>query len=101
MFINKKEEKKQPLQNNHKHGSRPQYFRNNIDTSISGLPKAAIDQHRPKVKSVRFEDLYDQINNMENTNYDAHLVDAHEENMREDTEEDELFGGFNENTIHE
>ena len=53
------------------------------------------------MKSVRFEDLYDQINNMENTNYDAHLVDAHEENMREDTEEDELFGGFNENAIYE
>ena len=48
------------------------------DTSIPYPPKATISRHQPKVNSVSFEYPYNQINNMENTNYDTHLIDYHE-----------------------
>ena len=54
LLTNKKSKREHLLQNNHKHGSRPKYFNNNIYTSISGLPKYTIACHRPKVTSVNF-----------------------------------------------
>ena len=85
----------------HKHGSIPKDFNSNIDTSKSGPTKAIISCHRTKVKSVHFEDPYDHINPMYNTNYYTHLVDAHEEHTRRDTEEEEIFNDVNYNTFSE
>ena len=78
IFINKKEAIEQLLQNNHKYGSRSQYFNNYIDTSRSCPTKDSIALHTTKVNSVLFEDTYDHINLMENNNYDTHIVDSHE-----------------------
>ena len=38
---------------------------------------------------------------MDNTSDKTHLVDAHEEHIREDTKEEEIFYDVNENTIFE
>ena len=78
-------EREQLLNNNHKHGSIHQYFNNNIDTSRLGLTKDTIDHHEYKVKLVFFEDPYDHINTMDNTDGEIHLIYAHEERIREDT----------------
>ena len=77
-FVKKNSALEQLLQNNHKNGSRPKYPNKNIDTSISGPPKATIASHGPKVNPAIFEDPYEHINPMDNTNDYTHLVDAHE-----------------------
>ena len=46
-FIKKKSTLKQLLQNNHKHGSRPNNLNTKIDTSISGPPKATFLWNKP------------------------------------------------------
>ena len=98
-FISKKTAREQIPQNNHKYGSRPKDINNNIDASISGSPKDTIDWHGPKVNSVYFEDPYDHINPMDNTNVDTHLADAHEERITKYFEEVEIIDDFNMNTI--
>ena len=69
IFQQEKSSIEQPLHTNHKHVSKPQNFNNNIDTSSSDTPKDTIACRRRKVNSVHFEDPYDHINLMENTNY--------------------------------
>ena len=62
LFINKNSEIEYIIHKNHRHGSIPIYFNNNIDTSSSGTPKATCVQHKPKVHSLHFVDPYDHIN---------------------------------------
>ena len=47
------------------------------------LPKLHCLCHKPKVNSVCFDKPYDQINYIENTNNETHLVYEYEENTRE------------------
>ena len=75
-LIKKNPERDQLLHNNH--GSIPKDFNKNTDTSRSVPPKAIFARHRPKVKSVCFEYPYENINYMNNTNDDTHLIDAYE-----------------------
>ena len=70
-FINKKTAIERLLHKNHKNGSIPKVFNKNTDTSRSAPPKSTIARHQPKINSVRFEDLYDQINPMDNTSGDT------------------------------
>ena len=78
IFIKKREARERLLQNNHKHGLIPKYFNKNIDASRSAPPKSTIARHKPKVKSGFFEDSYDHINYMENTNYENLPIAMHE-----------------------
>ena len=55
----------------------PKTSTKNTDTSNTAPHKAKIDCHKPKVKSLQFEEPYDHINPMENTHDDTHLIDTH------------------------
>ena len=70
-FINKKTAIERLLHKNHKNGSIPKVFNKNTDTSRSAPPKSTIARHQTKINSVRFEDLYYQINPMENNSCDT------------------------------
>ena len=60
----------------------------NTDTSRSNPPKVTISHHQTKINPVRLEDPYRQKNPTENTNNDNHLIYAHEEKIKEDSEEE-------------
>ena len=101
MFAKKKAARKQTLKKNHKLGSRTKYFNNNIETSISGSPKATFVGYKPKVNSVRFVDQYDHINTTENTNDANRLVNSHKEQIKKQDDKEYLFDDTIEKTISE
>ena len=68
LFLNKKPAREHLLQNNHKHVSRPKDINNNFDTSSLGITKATHVCNKRKLSSIRFDEIYDHINPMENTN---------------------------------
>ena len=82
-FIHKRAAIEQILQKNHKHGSIPKDFNNNIDKSRSGTSKAIFVLHTHKANSVHFVDPYDHINTMDNNNEATHLANANKEHTRE------------------
>ena len=51
------------------------------------------------MNSVQSVDPYYHINTMDNTNYDTHIADAHEEQTRKYSEEEEIFDDVNEKKI--
>ena len=83
--IKKKASREQLLQKIHKNGQRTKDLKNN-DTSRSSPPKDIIYCRQTKVNSVLFEDPYEQINPTDNTNDKTHLIDVHEEHIKEDSE---------------
>ena len=100
LFINKNSARENLLQNNHKKGPRPKDFNRNNDTSNTAPTQSTIDDHWPKANSVRFEDLYDHINPMDNTHEDTHLMDTKEQIIEYfQVEQEELFEDKNENTV--
>ena len=79
--LRQKEARENLYKNNHKKGSITKDFKKS-DTSIPAPPEATIDLLEPEINSVWFEYPYNQINYIDNTNYDTHLIDAHEEHIR-------------------
>ena len=70
------------LQNNHKHGSRPEDLnKNKYASKNKGPPHATIAFRCPKVNSVQFDDHYDHINHMDHTHENTQLVDNQEQDM--------------------
>ena len=88
LFIKKKEPIEHRFHNNHKNLSRPKDFNKNTDTPSSDPNMAIISYHQPRVNWFRFEEPYGQINNIYNTNDETQIIDAHEEHIKEDAEEE-------------
>ena len=81
-YIHSETTREQPLQNNHRLGSRPKEFYKSKDTSKNICPsQATIACHHPKVNSVRFDDPYDNIHHMKYTHEDTPLIDTQEQDM--------------------
>ena len=82
LYIHAKATREKLLHNNHKHGLRPKEFnKNKYKSKKTGPPQEKFSLPCPKVNSVRYEDPYDLIHQMEHTYEDNKLIDTQEQDM--------------------
>ena len=61
LFTKKKESIEQLLKKKHRNGPRPKDFNKNTDTYSTDPHQDKVSHIQPKLKSLRFEDLYDHM----------------------------------------
>ena len=82
LIIKNNVSREQLLQNNHKYGSIPKDFNNNIYKSISSPTKTKNASYKHKLNSVRFEEPYNHINTMDIYYYYTHPIVANDNHRR-------------------